>query len=113
MKLSLNELLKKIPGPVTAKWPMGERFIAGLNHGSMSVELYAPQGNDPQTPHEQDELYFVQTASAELRIGAERFSCVPGDVLFVAAGVEHRFETFSGDFVTWAAFWRQSGGEKR
>lgn len=112
MKLSLTELLKKIPGPVTAKWPMGERFTAGLNHGSMSVELYAPQGNDPQTPHEQDELYFVQAGSAELRIGAERFSCAPGDVFFVVAGVDHSFETFSDDFVTWAAFWGPRGGAK-
>lgn len=112
MKLSLADWLKKIPGPVTTKWPMGERFTAGLNHGSMSIELYAPQGNDPQTPHEQNELYFVQAGCAELRIGVERFSCAPGDVLFVAAGVDHSFEMFSGDFVTWVVFWGPRGGEK-
>ena len=112
MKLSLADWLKKIPGPVTTKWPMGERFSAGLNHGSMSVELYEPKSHDPQTPHDQDGLYFVQAGSAELRIGTERFTCAPDDVFFVAAGVDHRFEMFSGDFVTWAVFWGSRGGEK-
>ena len=34
-----------------------------------------------------------------------------GDCLFVAAGVEHRFETFSNDFSTWDVFWGPKGGE--
>jgi hypothetical protein len=32
-------------------------------------------------------------------------------VFFVAAHVEHRFEQFSPDFVTWVVFWGPKGGE--
>jgi mannose-6-phosphate isomerase-like protein (cupin superfamily) len=43
--------------------------------------------------------------------GDARFRFGPGDVLFVPAGVEHRFEDFSDDFVTWVVFYGPEGGE--
>ena len=39
MKATASELLRQPPGKVTDEWPMGERFIRGLAHGSMSVEI--------------------------------------------------------------------------
>jgi len=36
----------------------------------------------------------------------------PGDVLLAPAGVEHRFENFTDDFVTWVIFYGPVGGEK-
>jgi hypothetical protein len=33
-------------------------------------------------------------------------------VLFVAAGVPHRFEEFSRDFAAWVVFWGPKGGER-
>ena len=68
-KATVEELLSRIPGPVTAEWPMGERFAVALAHGSMSVEYYAPVGHDPQTPHEQDEVYFIHRGTGELVMG--------------------------------------------
>jgi mannose-6-phosphate isomerase-like protein (cupin superfamily) len=35
-----------------------------------------------------------------------------GDALFVAAGVEHRFENFSDDLAAWVAFYGPEGGER-
>jgi len=35
-----------------------------------------------------------------------------GDVLFVAAGVEHRFLNISDDFSAWVVFWGPKGGEQ-
>lgn len=112
MKASASGLLARIPGPASAKWPTGERFVRAFAHGTMSVELYAPVGNDPQTPHEQDELYFIHTGTGEISIGGERHAFSPGTAFFVPAGVEHRFETFSPDFSTWVVFWGPKGGEK-
>jgi mannose-6-phosphate isomerase-like protein (cupin superfamily) len=77
----------------------------------MSVEVYAPRGVDPQTPHEQDELYFPISGSATLHIGTEAFAATPGTAHFVPAGVHHRFENISQDFATWAVFWGPTGGE--
>ncbi len=88
------------------------RFATVLRHGSMSVELYAPRGHDPQTPHTQDELYVVISGSGAFVLDGERQQFGPGDVLFVQAGVEHRFERFSDDFQTWVIFYGPEGGEQ-
>jgi hypothetical protein len=34
-----------------------------------------------------------------------------GDVIFVEAHTERRFETFTEDFETWVIFWGTEGGE--
>ena len=111
MKVSHADLLKKIPGPASDKWPDGERFAQALAHGSMTVELYAPSGHDPQTPHEQDELYFVVTGNSEFVLENSRMHLAAGDCAFVPAGAVHRFENFSSDFSTWVVFWGPNGGE--
>jgi mannose-6-phosphate isomerase-like protein (cupin superfamily) len=87
------------------------RFVTLLQRGSMSVELYAPQGEDRQTPHDQDELYVIISGRGEFLNGDARHPFGPGDLLFVPAGVEHRFLSFSADFQTWVIFYGPVGGE--
>jgi mannose-6-phosphate isomerase-like protein (cupin superfamily) len=111
MKASLAELLRQIPGAPSAQWPQGERYAQAFAHGTMSVGFYAPLGADPQRPHQRDEIYIVHSGSGELVVAGERQPFAPGDVLFVAAGVEHRFERFSTDFSAWVVFWGPPGGE--
>ena len=111
MKASIADLLRRLPGAPSAKWPDGERFVTALAHGTMAVELYAPVGHDPQGPHTQDELYFIATGRGEIVIGDARHPFAPGDAFFVAPGVAHRFENFTEDFATWAVFWGPPGGE--
>lgn len=91
--------------------PEGFRVWYGLRHGSIKVGLYAPRERDIQGPHTQDELYIVATGSGTfVKAGQER-AFIAGDVFFVEAGVEHRFETFSDDFATWVVFWGPEDGE--
>ena len=45
--------------------------------------------------------------------GARREPFGPGDLLFVPAGVIHRFEEFSDDLVVWVVFYGPEGGEAR
>ena len=111
MHATASELLRSLPGKATEKWPNGEPFISAFTHGTMSVELYAPVGVDLQTPHTQDELYFIHTGRGEFVIDEERQSFGPGSAFFVPAGVEHRFENFTADFSTWVVFWGPQGGE--
>lgn len=88
-----------------------DEYAELIRHGSMHAGLYAPRGSDDQGPHDQDELYVVVAGSGFLRIGEERRRFAPGDLLFVPAGEEHRFEEFSSDFRVWAVFWGPPGGE--
>lgn len=91
--------------------PSGERFTRALAHGSMRVLLYAPRDFDDQTPHAQDELYFVVQGAGVFVLDEERIPFEPGDSLFVPARAEHRFETFSQDLMVWAVFYGPDGGE--
>ena len=87
-------------------------FFSGLAHGSMVVELFRPVGEDTQQPHRQDELYFIRRGSSTFLRDGERVEVAEGDVLFVPAGMDHRFENMSEDFDTWVVFWGPEGGEK-
>lgn len=106
-RATVSEAMGRLPGSG------GERFAKVLEHGSMKVEIYAPRGTDPQTPHTRDELYVVVSGSGEFVNGPERISFGPGDVLFVPAGVEHRFENFTYDLAVWVVFYGPDGGEAR
>ena len=88
-----------------------QRFVELLQHGSMLVEYYAPDKVDLQQPHRQDELYIVQSGSGIFYNDGVRTPFVAGDVLFVPAGLEHRFEDFTEDFATWVVFYGPDGGE--
>lgn len=69
------------------------------------------EGADPQTPHDQDELYIVVSGTGTFVRGAERVSFGPHEVLFAAAHEMHRFEHLSDDFATWVVFYGPVGGE--
>lgn len=84
----------RLPGP----------FAVLFKRGDLSVELFAPQGKDTQTPHAQDELYIVSSGTATFRRDQAYTGVNAGDLLFVPAGVDHRFERFSDDFRTWVIF---------
>jgi len=90
---------------------MGNLAAPVLAHGSMIVEHYAPRGVDTQQPHTRDELYVVIAGTGSFINGDARHPFGPGDVIFVPAGVVHRFEDFSADFATWVIFYGPEGGE--
>ena len=46
---------------------------------------------DPQQPHREDELYYVVSGQATISVGGEERPVGPGSLVFVAAGVAHRF----------------------
>jgi len=86
-------------------------FVKVIEHGSMSVEIYRPVNIDLQTPHRQDELYVIISGHGEFLNDGIRTTFQQGDVLFVKAGIEHRFENFTDDFATWVIFYGPEGGE--
>jgi mannose-6-phosphate isomerase-like protein (cupin superfamily) len=90
----------------------GKPFTTLMQQGSMSVEYYKPEGIDGQTPHKQDELYLIASGSGTFSRNGEKFPFQSGDVLFVPAGMEHRFEDFTPDFATWVIFYGPDGGER-
>lgn len=110
---SLGQLIDTLWTNESAKYPDGEPFVTAIESGTMSVELFAPRGDDLQEPHEQDELYLIIRGRATLHVGEDEIRCGEGDALMVPAGEPHRFSDISSDFMTWAVFWGPPGGESR
>ena len=103
--MRLVEAQTRIPGPA------GERAVIVLRRGSLDVALSVPQHPSKQTPHAQDEFYFIIRGRGFLLHDGRRDPFESGDVLFVAAGTEHQFEDTSGDLALWRIFYGPHGGE--
>jgi len=95
----------RIPGPA------GEHSVSVLQRGTLDVKLSLPTPPNQQTPHAQDEVYVVIRGRGILLHNGERDPFESGDLLFVAAGTEHRFEDFSEDLAVWVVFYGPRGGE--
>jgi mannose-6-phosphate isomerase-like protein (cupin superfamily) len=104
-RITLAEAAAMLPAPD------GKRSVAVFEHGTLQVKLYAPRGTDPQQPHTRDEAYVVVQGTGWFVNGERRHRFAPHDVLFVEAGVVHRFEDFSDDLFVWVLFYGPEGGE--
>ena len=54
---------------------------------------------DMQTPHDEDELYYVVKGSAQLKVGDQVQEVGPGSVMYVRASEEHAFFEITEDMV--------------
>ena len=98
------EAVKQSSGPLPS--------AAIFEHGTLQVKMYRPAETDMQEPHERDEVYFVASGSGRFVNGPDCHPFSSGDMLFVPAGVVHRFEDFTDDFYTWVVFYGPEGGEQ-
>lgn len=74
-------------------------YLKFLRKSALSLGLYRlPAGGvDPQSPHTEDEVYYVVEGRAQIRVGDEDRSVGPGSIVFVAARGEHRFHSIEAD----------------
>lgn len=77
----------------------GEDYLQFICEGSLSLGLYelAAGATDPQQPHAEDEVYSVVSGRAKITVADETREVGPGDSIFVAAMVEHRFHDIEED----------------
>lgn len=77
----------------------GKRYLEFLRIPAMSAGLYVlPAGEkDPQSPHREDEMYYVVRGRARMQIGSEDQPVSAGSVIFVEAEKEHRFHDIDED----------------
>jgi len=90
----------------TQRTNAGKRYLEFLRVPAMSAGVYVlPAGGaDPQAPHKEDEMYYVIRGRARMRAGSEDQVVKAGSVIFVAAGVEHRFYDIAEELVVLVFF---------
>ena len=85
---------------------LGKLYLEFLRVPSISAGLYILTAGsvDPQRPHTEDEIYYVVRGRATIRVADEDRPVGPGSVIYVAAGVPHRFHTIEEDLETLVVF---------
>ena len=91
----------------------GNLFSELFKDDTISIEMYKPEQEDLQAPHDRDELYLIISGNGTFRLKDDRCQFKAGDLLLVPKGVAHRFENFSEDFVTWVIFYGTPAAENR
>ncbi len=84
----------------------GEAYLEFLRMPDLSAGIYEipAAGADRQSPHTEDELYYVAAGRATIRVGDEDRAVGPGSLVFVPAGVPHRFHSITEDLSVLVVF---------
>ena len=85
----------------------GHGYVDFFASDKLSVGLAIwPKGKpDRQQPHLEDEVYYVISGRATIRVADDDRPVKAGSLVFVATGVEHRFHSIEEDLrvlVSWA-----------
>lgn len=76
-------------------------YLEFLKVSDLSMGLYVlpTGGTDPQSPHTEDEVYYVLSGRAKIKIADEDRAVQAGSVVYVAKNVEHRFHSIEEELV--------------
>lgn len=60
---------------------------------SMGLYVLPAGGTDTQSPHTEDEVYYVVSGRAKILVAEENREVQAGSIIYVAKNVEHRFHS--------------------
>ncbi len=74
-------------------------YLEFFRADDMSAGLYVlPAGtDDQQSPHTEDEIYYILSGRADIRMGENQVAVSAGSVVYVKAKVPHRFLNIEED----------------
>jgi mannose-6-phosphate isomerase-like protein (cupin superfamily) len=89
-----------------ARQAAGRAYHEFLSVPDLSGGLYVLEAGatDPQSPHTEDELYVVMSGRARVTVGGDERDVRTGSLIFVGAGVPHRFHDIEERLVLVVAF---------
>jgi len=84
----------------------GRAYHEFVSVPDLSGGLYVLEAGatDPQSPHTEDELYVVMSGQARVTVGGDERDVRPGSIVFVGAGVPHKFHDIVERLVLVVAF---------
>ncbi len=81
-------------------------YLEFLNVPALNCGIYflSAGSTDMQAPHDDDEVYFVLSGRARMRLGDEERAVGPGSLLYVSATTEHSFFQIEEDMTLLVIF---------
>ena len=77
----------------------------------MGVYKLPAGGTDTQSPHTEDEAYYVVSGKATVEVDGEDSPVAAGSIVFVPALVDHRFKDITEDLVLLVFFAPAEGSQ--
>jgi len=71
---------------------------------SMGLYILPAGGTDPQSPHTEDEVYYVVSGRAQIKVADEDRAVQPGSIVYVTKNVEHRFHSIEEELTVLVLF---------
>ena len=71
---------------------------------SMGLYMLPAGGADPQSPHTEDEVYYVVSGRAQILVAEENRDVQAGSIVYVAKNVAHRFHSIEEDLTVLVFF---------
>lgn len=81
-------------------------YLEFLKVSDLSMGLYVlpAGGTDPQSPHTEDEVYYVVSGKAKILVADENRDVQAGSIVYVAKNVAHRFHSIEEDLTVLVFF---------
>ena len=71
---------------------------------SMGLYVLPAGGADPQSPHTEDEVYYVVSGRAQILVAEENRDVQAGSIVYVPKNVAHRFHSIEEDLTVLVFF---------
>lgn len=92
----------------------GKAYAEFIQRPDMSVGIYKLDAGQPdlQSPHTEDEIYYVLSGEGMVIMDGQKTVVRPGSVVFVPAGQEHRFSDYPTGLTLLVVFGPAYGSRK-
>jgi mannose-6-phosphate isomerase-like protein (cupin superfamily) len=96
----------ELPDLIEQRMRSEKLYLEFLRVPDLSLGLYQlpAGGTDPQSPHTEDEVYYVVSGMAKIKVADEDRIVQAGSVIYVAKNMEHRFHSIEQDLTVLVFF---------
>ena len=91
---------------ISQRADLNKLYLEFLQVPNLSMGLYVlpADGTDPQSPHTEDEVYYVVSGKARIKVADEDGPVEAGSIVYVAKNVEHRFHSIEAELTVLVFF---------
>ena len=84
-----------LPDLISQQKDSNKLYLEFLKVPDLSMGLYVlpAGGTDPQSPHTEDEVYYIVSGRVKIKVAGEDQDVQAGSIVYVAKNVEHRFHS--------------------
>jgi len=84
---------------ISQRADLNKLYLECLKVSDLSMGLYvlSAGGTDPQSPHTEDEVYYVVSGRAKILVAEEDREVKAGSVVYVEKNVAHHFHSIEED----------------